>query len=46
MKIEFCDFRYDEGFRGRKNNQLCPTLTTHSTGISGNPLVKNSGGAR
>lgn len=44
MKVEFCDFRYDEGFRSRQDAQLCPTLTTHSSGISGQPLVKNNGG--
>lgn len=40
--IEVFDFRYDEGFRGRVEKDLSPTLTlkVESSGISGQPLLK------
>ena len=39
-KIEMCDYRYDEGLRGRIDNQLVPTLTAKSGGgLSSRPLV-------
>ena len=36
-----CDFRYDEGVRGRTDYNLCPTITTRSSGYSGIPLISN-----
>ena len=41
-KIQAVDFRYDEGLRGRANDNLCPTITTHSSGFSGMPLIMES----
>ena len=40
-KIEAVDFRYDEGLRGRVESNICPTITTKSSGysLSGNPMV-------
>jgi DNA (cytosine-5)-methyltransferase 1 len=40
--IEVFDFRYDEGVRGRADNNLSPTITTKagSKGFSGQPLLK------
>lgn len=38
-KIQFVDFRYDEGIRGRVESELSPTLTTKSSGYSGIPLL-------
>ena len=40
--IEVFDFRYDEGIRGRVDNDLSPTITTKagSKGLSGQPLIK------
>lgn len=41
-EITVHDFRYDEGFRNRKE-QICPTLTTHhGGGISGMPFIKKN----
>lgn len=34
-----CDFRYDEGLRTRVDTQVVPTLTTHNSGVLGNPMV-------
>ena len=40
------DYRYDEGFRIRKNN-LCPTLTTKGLGsLSSTPIIYNNGDFR
>ena len=36
-----CDFRYDEGVRGREEYELCPTIATKSSGYSGMPLLAN-----
>lgn len=41
-KPEPVDFRYDQGIRDRVNKNLCPTITTKSSGISGLPLIKYS----
>jgi len=40
--IEVFDFRYDEGIRGRVDNDLSPTITTKagSKGLSGQPFIK------
>jgi DNA (cytosine-5)-methyltransferase 1 len=40
--IEVFDFRYDEGIRGRVDNNLSPTITTKagSKGLSGQPFIK------
>lgn len=38
-EYEVCDFRYDEGLRTRVDTQVVPTLTTHSSGVSGAPMV-------
>jgi DNA (cytosine-5)-methyltransferase 1 len=40
--VEVFDFRYDEGVRGRVDNDLSPTITTKagSKGLSGQPLLK------
>ena len=41
--VEVCDFRYDEGFRSRKDRQLVPTITTRNGEhqMSGVPMVLN-----
>ena len=36
---QVCDFRYDEGIRGRTDTNIVPTLTTHFSGFSGTPLL-------
>lgn len=46
IKIEAVDFRYDEGLRGRVESNICPTITTKSSGYSGQPLVKLNGGGK
>lgn len=40
--IEVFDFRYDEGIRGRVDNDLSPTITTKagSKGLSSQPFIK------
>lgn len=44
-ELQIVDFRYDEGFRGRIDTQVSATLTTKSSGFSGQPMVmKQSGG--
>ena len=43
-KIQAVDFRYDEGLRGRVDDNLCPTITTHSSGFSGMPLIMEING--
>lgn len=43
--IQVIDFRYDEGFRGRIESDIAPTLTTKSSGFSGMPMIaERSGG--
>lgn len=41
-KPEPVDFRYDEGIRDRVDKNLCPTITTKSSGISSCTLIKYS----
>lgn len=33
MKIEVCDYRYDDGLRGRVEKHILPTLTTKNGGV-------------
>ena len=40
LNIEPIDFRYDEGFRGRVDTDVSPTLTTKASGYSGMPLLR------
>ena len=40
LDIEPIDFRYDEGFRGRVDTDVSPTLTTKASGYSGMPLLR------
>ena len=43
--LQVCDYRYDEGIRGRTEHNIVPTLTTKSSGFSGSPMImKSSGG--
>ena len=44
--FQVIDFRYDEGLRGRVESNICPTITTKSSGVSGQPLVNLNGGGR
>ena len=39
QEIQVVDYRYDEGIRGRVESDISPTITTHSSGYSGMPLV-------
>ena len=44
-ELQVIDFRYDEGIRGRVDHDIVSTLTTKSSGFSGQPMVmKQSGG--
>ena len=38
-EIQIVDYRYDEGFRGRVESQVCSTITTKSSGFSGLPMI-------
>ena len=38
-EIQCVDYRYDEGFRGRVDSGVSATLTTKSSGFSGQPMV-------
>lgn len=40
LDIEPIDYRYDEGFRGRVDTDVSPTITTKSSGYSGTPLLR------
>lgn len=44
--LQVVDYRYDEGIRGRVEDDIVPTLTTKSSGYSGSPMImsKNNGG--
>lgn len=46
-ELQIIDYRYDEGFRGRIENNICSTITTKSSGISSMPMImKNNGGGQ
>lgn len=36
--LQFIDFRYDEGIRGRTDSDIVPTLTTRGSGNSSSPM--------
>lgn len=44
MKIEPLDFRYDEGFRGREDKDVSPSITNlgEGGGLSRSLMVKES----
>ena len=45
QEIQIIDYRYDEGVRGRKESDISSTITTHSSGFSGMPMImKQNGG--
>ena len=43
-ELQIIDYRYDEGFRGRTEHDVCSTLTTKSSGISGCPMIMKMNG--
>ena len=46
-ELQVVDYRYDEGIRGRVDDNISSTLTTKSSGFSGMPMIMkmNGGGA-
>ena len=46
-EIQVIDYRYDEGIRGRIDSDISSTVTTHSSGFSGMPMImKMNGGGQ
>ena len=43
-ECQVIDYRYDVGFRGRVESEIVPTITTHSSGFSGMPMIAEQSG--